>query len=85
MDNEDLKNITKDELTLEEKIAIECLKSVEDPFVMITLNDVKEDLNISDSSAYKLFRRKDFPSVNIGKKNQIMLLSYILWKMKRQV
>lgn len=85
MDSKDFKNLTKDELTLEEKIAIECLKSIKDPFVMITLNDVKEDLNISDSSAYKLFRRKDFPSVNIGKKNQIMLLSYILWKMKRQV
>jgi len=31
------------------------------------------------------FKRDDFPSINIGKSNQIMLLAYLIWKMNKRV
>lgn len=75
----------KKDLTTEEKQTIAILETIKEPFAMLDTRDVMQDLNISESLVYKLFRREDFPSINIGKRNQIMLLPYILWKMKKRV
>ena len=86
--NTETKNIvieTKEILTPEERIAIDTIRRVKNPFKMLTVKDVMHDLGICESIAYKTFRREDFPSINIGKNNQIMLLAYLIWKMQKRV
>ena len=73
------------ELTLEELMAIESIKKLRNPFMMIDVVTVMKDLHICKSIAYRLFQREDFPSINIGKNNQIMLLPYMIWKMQKRV
>ena len=43
------------------------------------------DLKVCETIAYKIFKRDDFPSINIGKSNQVMLLPYLIWKMNKHV
>ena len=86
--NTDTKNIvieTKEILTPEQRMAIDTIRRVKNPFKMLTVKDIMNDLGISESIAYKTFRRADFPSINIGKNNQIMLLAYLIWKMQKRV
>lgn len=86
--NTGTKNIvieTKEVLTPEERMAIDTLRRVENPFRMIGVKDVMNDLNVCETIAYRIFKRNDFPSINIGKSNQIMLLPYLIWKMNKRV
>lgn len=86
--NTEVKNIvieTKETLTPEQRIAIDTIRRVKNPFKMLNVKDVMKDLNICETVAYKTFKRTDFPSINIGKSNQIMLLSYLIWKMNKRV
>ena len=86
--NTETKNIvieTKEILTPEERMAIDTIRRVKNPFKMLTIRDIMQDLNICETIAYKTFRRDDFPSINVGKTNQIMLLSYLIWKMRKRV
>lgn len=77
-------NVTKP-LLPEDFMAIESIKRIKNPFAMIGVETVMKDLHICKSIAYRLFQREDFPSINIGKSNQIMILAYMIWKMKKQV
>ena len=86
--NTEVKNIvieTKEILTPEQRIAIDTIRRVKNPFKMLNVKDVMKDLNICETVAYKTFKRADFPSINIGKSNQVMLLSYLIWKMNKRV
>ncbi len=86
--NTEVKNIvieTKETLTPEQRIAIDTIRRVKNPFKMLNVKDVMKDLNICETVAYKTFKRADFPSINIGKSNQVMLLSYLIWKMSKRV
>lgn len=86
--NTEVKNIvieTKETLTPEQRIAIDTIRRVKNPFKMLNVKDVMKDLNICETIAYKTFKRADFPSINIGKSNQVMLLSYLIWKMNKRV
>lgn len=86
--NTETKNIvieTKEILTPEQRMAIDTIRRVKNPFKMLTVKDIMNDLGICESIAYKTFRRADFPSINIGKNNQIMLLAYLIWKMQKRV
>lgn len=86
--NTETKNIvieTKEVLTPEQRMAIDTIRRVKNPFIMLTVKDVMKDLKICETVAYKTFRRKDFPSINIGKTNQVMLLPYLIWKMSKRV
>lgn len=86
--NTETKNIiieTKEILTPEERMAIDTIRRVKNPFKMLTVKDIMQDLNICETIAYKTFRRNDFPSINVGKTNQIMLLSYLIWKMQKRI
>ena len=76
---------TKEVLTPEQRMAIDTIRRVKNPFKMLTVKDIMNDLGICESIAYKTFRREDFPSINVGKSNQIMLLSYLIWKMSKRV
>ena len=66
-------------------MAIESIRKLKNPFRMIGVNTVMKDLNICRTVAYKLFQREDFPSINIGKSNQVMILAYMIWKMNKRV
>lgn len=54
-------------------------------FLNITVKDVAKDLKCSEQTANDIFRRDDFPSVNIGKNKTVTLLAYLIWKMDRKV
>ena len=78
-------NQTKDKtLNIEEVLIKEAIKNIQNPFKNLTVKDVAKDLKMGENLTNDLFRRKDFPSVNIGKTKTVTLLAYILWKMKRQ-
>ena len=86
--NADTKNIvieTKETLTPEQRMAIDTIRRVKNPFKMLTVKDVMQDLGICETVAYRTFKRADFPSINIGKNNQVMLLAYLIWKMQKRV
>ena len=55
-----------------------------DPFENITVKEVAKDLRVGENKANEIFRRDDFPSVNIGKTKTVNLLAYWLWKMERE-
>lgn len=55
-----------------------------DPFENITVKEVARDLRVGENKANEIFRRDDFPSVNIGKTKTVNLLAYWLWKMERR-
>lgn len=78
-------NQTKDsELTVEERLIIEAMKKVKDPFKSLTVEDIMKDLKIGIVKAYEIFNREDFPSINVGKTKTVTMLAYLIWKMKRQ-
>ncbi len=86
--NTETKNIiieTKEVLTPEQRMAIDTIRRVKNPFKMLTVKDIMNDLGICETVAYRTFKRDDFPSINIAKNNQIMLLAYLIWKMQKRV
>ena len=85
--NTEMKNIvieTKEVLTPEQRMAIDTIRRVKNPFKMLTVKDIMNDLNVCETIAYRIFKRNDFPSINIGKTNQVMLLAYLIWKMSKR-
>lgn len=85
--NTESKNIlieTKEILTPEQRMAIDTIRRIKNPFKMLSVKDVMRDLNICETIAYRTFKRPDFPSINIGKNNQVMLLAYLIWKMQKR-
>ena len=78
-------NQTKDnELTVEERLIIEAMKKVKEPFKSLTVEDIMKDLKLGIVKAYEIFNREDFPSINVGKTKTVTMLAYLIWKMKRQ-
>ena len=39
---------------------------------------------MGENLANEVFKREDFPCVNIGKTKTVTLLAYLLWKMKKR-
>lgn len=76
--------IENDLIDTKEILLIEAIKKVDDPFRNLTVKDVAKDLKMGENLTNALFRRKDFPSVNIGKQKTVTLLAYLLWKMQKQ-
>lgn len=73
-----------------EKISEEFIKVLisnmnKDPFDNLTVKDVASDLKMGENLANELFKRDDFPSINIGKTKTITRLAYYLWKMERRI
>ena len=60
--NTETKNIvieTKEILTPEQRMAIDTIRRVKNPFKMLTVKDIMNDLGICESIAYKTFRREE--------------------------
>ncbi len=86
--NQTLKLIETNEnkkYTQEELMIIEAIKKIGNPFINLTVQDVAKDLKIGENMAYTIFKRDDFPSVNIGRCWKISLISYLLWKTQKRV
>lgn len=79
-----IKEISNKKYTKTEILLIESIRKIKNPFRMISVNDVMRDLKISESAVYKTFNRKDFPAIKVGKRHQVMLLPYLIWKMERK-
>lgn len=79
-----IKEISNKKYTKTEILLIESIRKIKNPFRMISVSDVMRDLKISESAVYKTFNRKDFPAIKVGKKHQVMLLPYLIWKMDRK-
>ena len=80
MENE---KITKEKLSNKELMVVYALQKIKHPYRNLTVNDVSKDLGIGINSAYDLFKRDDFPSIEIGKQKTVTLLAYLLWKMEK--
>lgn len=74
----------QNELTNKDILLLSSINRLKNPFRMIGVETIMKDLNICRGVAYKIFQREDFQAINIGKTKQIMLVSYILWKMTRK-
>ena len=75
---------TEEKENLNEKIVINYLNKLKNPFVMLSVSDVSKDLHIGINQAYDLFKQKDFPTTSIGKRKTVTLASYLLWKMDKK-
>lgn len=79
---ETLNNVDKNKL--KEIMMSEAVKKVNNPFRNWTVQEVMRDLKVSEATANSIFKRADFPSVNIGKTKTVTLLAYLIWKMERK-
>ena len=84
-DTEVKKIVIESEITPEQRAIMESIKRIKNPFRMLTVQDIMKDLNICETIAYRTFKRSDFPSIKVGKNNQVMLIAYLIWKMKKRV
>ena len=75
----------KNQHSLEELMVMEAIKSIQNPFINLTVQDVAKDLKIGENMAYTIFKRDDFPSINIGRCWKISLISYLLWKTQKRI
>ena len=71
-------------LNFKEIMTIEAVKKVNNPFRNWTVQEVMKDLRVSEATANAIFKRSDFPSVNIGRTKTVTLLAYLIWKMERK-
>lgn len=55
-----------------------------DPLRNLTVAEVAKDLKMGENLANQLFKRPDFPAVNIGKTKTVCALAYVLWKMQHR-
>ena len=87
IENKDIKQIViehKEPRTIEQELAIESIKEIKNPFIMISADYVMKDLGLCRNKTYSLFRQPDFPSISIGKKHKVMFLAYIMWKLNKK-
>lgn len=81
---EETNNIDTNNNSLKRILLEESIKKISNPFINWTVQEVMKDLRVSEATANAIFRRKDFPSVNIGKTKTVTLLAYLIWKMDRK-
>ena len=65
---------------LKKELVKQAVKSLEDPFKMLTVKDVAKDLYMGENKTNEIFNREDFPSVNIGKTRKIQKIYFGKWK-----
>lgn len=73
------------QFSTKELMILNAMKKIKNPFVNLTVTDIAKDLKMGENLANQVFKRDDFPSVNIGKTKTVTLLAYLLWKMERKI
>lgn len=82
MEKEEIKDeITKELIKELVRVAVE---KMGDPWKNLTVKDVAKDLKLGENKANEVFKRKDFPSVNIGKTKTILSIAFCIWKLSRR-
>ncbi len=71
--------------TIKTQLVKEICRYIDDPLKNLTTKDIAKDLHIGLNKANEIFRREDFPSINIGKEKKVNNLAYQLWKFDRRV
>ena len=78
-------NLDENNNVLNKKLVMLLLEKYNiNPFSSLSVKDVATDLRMNQNNANQLFKRSDFPSLNITKPKQICALSYYLWKLERR-
>ena len=72
------------EENLKEEIIALGVQKIDDSSKNITVKEVAKDLKMGENLANEVFKREDFPCVNIGKTKTVTLLAYLLWKMEKR-
>ena len=62
----EINNTKEKAMTTEDKIVAEVIKSMINPFDNLTVKEVAKDLKMGENLANQVFKRPDFPYVNIG-------------------
>ena len=75
---------TEEKKNINEQIIMNYLNKLKNPFAILTVSDISKDLHIGINQAYDLFKQKDFPTINIGKRKVVTLAAYLLWKMSKK-
>lgn len=60
------------------------IEKLDEPWKNLTVKDVAKDLKMGENKTNELFKRKDFPSINIGKTKTISAIAYALWKLEKR-
>ncbi len=76
--------INTKEKTIDEQIVINYLGKMDNPFKILSVQDIAQDLHIGINQAYELFKQDDFPTITIGKRKVVSLPAYLLWKMSKK-
>lgn len=69
---------------LKQELFKNALDKLESPWKNLTVKDVAKDLKMGENLANQLFKRKDFPSVNIGRTKTISAIAYALWNIQNE-
>lgn len=75
---------TKEKTNLNEQIVLAYLGKLQNPFAMLSAQDISKDLHIGINQAYDLLKQEDFPTTTIGKRKTVTLAAYLLWKMNKK-
>ena len=73
-----------EEMQLNKQIVMNYLSKIQNPFAVLSVQQVSKDLHIGINQTYELFKQKDFPAITIGKRKVITLANYLLWKMSKK-
>ena len=76
--------INTKEKTIDEQIVINYLGKMDNPFKILSVQDIAQDLHIGINQAYELFKQDDFPTITIGKRKVVSLPAYLLWKISKK-
>lgn len=75
---------TKEKANFNEQIVLAYIGKLQNPFKMLSAQDVSKDLHIGINQAYELLKQEDFPTITIGKRKTVTLAAYLLWKMSKK-
>lgn len=84
MNKENVNIIDTKEKNINEQIVINYLNKQNNPFSILSVQDIAKDLHIGINQAYDLFKQDDFPTIIIGKRKVVSLPAYLLWKISKK-
>lgn len=70
---------------LKQELIKEAINKLDNPLKNLTVKDVSRDLKMRENLTNELFKRADFPSINIGKTKTITAIAYALWKLEKRM
>lgn len=69
---------------IKKELMKKAVEKLDEPWKNLTVKDVAKDLKMGENKTNELFKRKDFPSINIEKTKTISAIAYALWKLEKR-